>query len=115
MPLDRFQSIDPRLLEIEPEHRVIDLGCGTGRHVLELSKRPSTLLGADISRHDLRIGRFLVEVMRRRQEVQARVHWLQTAAAGLYVVYNDTETINGLGPVNRALILKFSQQINLLR
>jgi SAM-dependent methyltransferase len=83
MPLDRFQSIDPQLLDISPSDRVIDLGCGTGRHVLELSKRPATVLGADISRHDLRIGRFLVEIMRRRDEVQARVHWLQTAGERL--------------------------------
>jgi len=83
MPLDRFQSIDPQLLDISPSDRVIDLGCGTGRHVLELSKSPATLLGADISRHDLRVGRYLVEIMRRRGEVQARVHWLQTSGERL--------------------------------
>jgi SAM-dependent methyltransferase len=83
MPLDRFQSIDPQLLDISPSDRVIDLGCGTGRHVLELSKRPAQVIGADISRNDLRIGRFLIEIMRRRDEVQARVHWLQTAGERL--------------------------------
>ncbi|MEX0751081.1 MAG: methyltransferase domain-containing protein [Dehalococcoidia bacterium] len=83
MPLDRFQSIDPQLLDISASDRVIDLGCGTGRHVLELARQPSTVLGADISRNDLRIGRFLVEIMRRRDEVGARVHWLQTAGERL--------------------------------
>jgi len=81
--LDRFQSIDPALLDIAPTDRVIDLGCGTGRHVLELSKTPSDIIGADISRDDIRAGRYLLEIMRRRDEVKARVHWLQTAGERL--------------------------------
>jgi len=81
--LDRFQSIDPALLDIAATDRVIDLGCGTGRHVLELSKTPSDIIGADISRNDIRAGRYLLEIMRRRDEVRARVHWLQTAGERL--------------------------------
>jgi ubiquinone/menaquinone biosynthesis C-methylase UbiE len=81
--LDRFQSIDPALLDIGADDRVIDLGCGTGRHVLELSKIPSNIIGADISRTDIRAGRYLLEIMRRRNEVKARVHWLQTAGERL--------------------------------
>ncbi len=81
--LDRFQSIDPALLDIAPTDRVIDLGCGTGRHVLELSKQPADIIGADISRNDIRAGRYLLEIMRRRHEVKARVHWLQTAGERL--------------------------------
>ncbi len=81
--LDRFQSIDPALLDIRPGDRVIDLGCGTGRHVLELSKRPGIIHGADISRHDLRVARYLLEVMRGRNEVRAKVHWLQMAGERL--------------------------------
>jgi SAM-dependent methyltransferase len=81
--LDRFQSIDPALLDIRATDRVIDLGCGTGRHVLELAKSPGNILGADLSRHDIRIGRFLLEIMRREGDVRARVHWLQTAGERL--------------------------------
>ncbi len=83
MSLDRFQSIDPALLDIGQHDRGIDLGCGTGRHVLELAKRPGIVHGADISRHDVRIGRYLLEIMRRRGEVRARVHWLQMAGEQL--------------------------------
>ena len=81
--LDRFQSIDPALLDIRATDRVIDLGCGTGRHVLSLSKQPGIIHGADISRHDLRIARYLLEIMRRRNEVRAKVHWLQMAGERL--------------------------------
>ena len=81
--LDRFQSIDPALLDIRAGDRVIDLGCGTGRHVLALSKQPGIIHGADISRHDLRIARYLLEIMRRRNEVKAKVHWLQMAGERL--------------------------------
>ena len=51
----------------------------------------------------------------RRWSTNLRFTWLRTAAAGLYVVYNDTEAFNGLGPVNRAFIIKYSQQIDLLQ
>ena len=83
MPLDRFQSIDRELLDVRQEHRVLDLGCGTGRHVLELAKGQGSILGADLSRDDLRRARYLLEIMRRRGEVGARVHWLQTAGERL--------------------------------
>ncbi len=83
MPLDRFQSIDPALLDIRPTDRVIDLGCGTGRHVLELCRRDCDIIGADISRHDLRVARYLCEIMRREGTVRARVHWMQTAGERL--------------------------------
>ncbi|MBI2724430.1 MAG: methyltransferase domain-containing protein [Chloroflexi bacterium] len=83
MSLDRFQSIDPALLDIGPGDRVIDLGCGTGRHVLELSKRPGIIFGADLSLHDLRVGRYLLEIMRREGDVRAEVHWLQSAGERL--------------------------------
>ena len=61
--LDRFQSIDPALLDIRDEHRVIDLGCGTGRHVLELSRGHGDIIGADMSRADLLKARYILEII----------------------------------------------------
>jgi ubiquinone/menaquinone biosynthesis C-methylase UbiE len=81
--LDRFQSIDPALLDIGAGDRVIDLGCGTGRHVLELAKSPGRIIGADLSSHDLRVGRYLLEIMRRDGDVRAEVHWMQSAGERL--------------------------------
>ena len=44
-----------------------------------------------------------------------RFHVLETAGTGLFVVYNDTESLDGLGPVNRAFIVKYVRQFDLLR
>jgi len=50
-----------------------------------------------------------------RWSTNLRFHWLQTAGTGLFVVYNDTESLQGAGPVNRAFIIKYVQQFDLLR
>jgi hypothetical protein len=49
-----------------------------------------------------------------RWSTNFRFHWLQTAGTGLFVVYNDTEGLNGFGPVNRAFIVKYVRQFDLL-
>jgi hypothetical protein len=50
-----------------------------------------------------------------RWSTNLRFHWLQTAGTGLFVVYNDTESLQGVGPVNRAFIVKFVRQFDVLR
>jgi hypothetical protein len=49
-----------------------------------------------------------------RWSTNLRVHWLETAGTGLFVVYNDTESLDGLGPINRAFIVKYVRQFDLL-
>jgi hypothetical protein len=51
----------------------------------------------------------------RRWSTNLRFNWQRTAATGLYVVYNDTEAFNGLGPVSRAFIVKYSHMFDILR
>ncbi len=51
----------------------------------------------------------------RRWSSNLRFTWLRTAAAGFYLVYNDTESMNGLGPVSRAFVVKYAHQVDLLR
>ena len=51
----------------------------------------------------------------KRWSTNLRFHWLQTAGTGLFVVYNDTEAFEGLGPVNRAFIVKYVHQFDVLR
>jgi hypothetical protein len=48
-----------------------------------------------------------------RFSTNLRFHWLDTAATGLFVVYNDTEGMDGLGPVNRTFIVKYVRQFDL--
>jgi hypothetical protein len=50
-----------------------------------------------------------------RWSTNLRFHMLETAGTGLFVVYNDTESLNGLGPVNRAFIVKYVRQFDLIR
>jgi hypothetical protein len=40
---------------------------------------------------------------------------LSRAGTGLFLVYNDTQGLNGFGPINRSFALKYSRQIDLLR
>jgi hypothetical protein len=49
-----------------------------------------------------------------RWSTNLRFHWLQTAGTGLFVVYNNTESLDGFGPVNRAFIVKFVRQFDVL-
>jgi len=50
-----------------------------------------------------------------RWSTNLRFHWLLTAGTGLFVVYNDTESLEGLGPANRAFIVKYVRQFDILR
>ena len=50
-----------------------------------------------------------------RWSTNVRFHLLETAGTGLFVVYNDTESLEGLGPVERAFIVKYVRQFDLLR
>ena len=50
----------------------------------------------------------------KRWSTNLRFNWLRTAASGLYIVYNDTESFNGVGPVSRAFIVKYGHQFDVL-
>jgi hypothetical protein len=50
----------------------------------------------------------------KRWSTNLRFNWLNTAGTGLYLVYNDTESLNGLGPVDRTFVVKYSRQFDVL-
>lgn len=72
--LDRYQAIDPEKLCLRPDGRLLDVGCGTGRHVLELSRYPGTLVGLDFARADLRIMRYMFDLTAKQRPIDANVH-----------------------------------------
>ena len=49
-----------------------------------------------------------------RWSTNFRFHLLETAGTGFFVVYNDTESLDGLGPINRAFIVKYVRQFDIL-
>jgi hypothetical protein len=49
-----------------------------------------------------------------RWSTNLRFHWLETAGTGLFLVYNNTEGLNGFGPVNRTFIVKYVRQFDIL-
>jgi hypothetical protein len=44
-----------------------------------------------------------------------RFGWLNTAGTGLFLVYNETQELDGLGPINRSFIVKFARQVDILQ
>ena len=46
-------SIDPRLLPAGPYARVLDVGCGDGRHIVEAARRGAFAVGLDYDRAEL--------------------------------------------------------------
>jgi hypothetical protein len=50
-----------------------------------------------------------------RWSTNLRFHVLETPGTGLFMVYNDTESLLGLGPINRAFIVKYVRQFDLLQ
>ena len=49
-----------------------------------------------------------------RWSTNLRFHWLETAGTGLFLVYNNTEGLNGFGPVTRTFIVKYVRQFDIL-
>ena len=105
--LDRFQSIDPALLDIREGMRAIDLGCGTGRHVLELSKGPGSIIGAD-SRSDRAVTSNRVSGLSPRIVVGRSARW----ANGPRSQYGSSRTISeasasATAPLSRPLVARW--------
>ena len=50
-----------------------------------------------------------------RWSTNLRFNWQRDAGTGLYVVYNDTEGFEGLGPVSRTFIVKYSHMFDVLK
>src|ERR1700693_284979 len=97
--LDRYQAIDPQKLCLTPGARLLDVGCGTGRHLLELSRAPGSFVGLDMSLDDLRAMRYMLALTERERPVLATIHSVQGDAErlpfanGLFDCVICTETL----------------------
>ena len=59
------------LLQLSPTSRVIDIGCGHGRHALALAERGPEVIGLDFAVALLKRARHLAT------ELRAQVHWIR--------------------------------------
>lgn len=87
--LDRYQAIDPRQLDLKPDSRLLDVGCGTGRHILELSRYEGTFVGLDMSDEDLKKMRYLLALAAQEGRLVANVHIAQ--GDGMSLPFEDNE------------------------
>ena len=85
--MNRFHAIDAETLRLLPGDRVLDVGCGTGRHVLELSRTPGSYVGVDWSREDLRSARGWYQLSRRQGKAPGRISLMQ--GDGEHLPYGD--------------------------
>lgn len=81
--MNRFQAIDPNVLGIRSGDRLLDVGCGVGRTLLELSRVPGLSIGVDWAREDLHRGAYWFQMMRREGSTQGCVYFMQGDATRL--------------------------------
>lgn len=87
--LDRYQAIDPRQLDLKADSRLLDVGCGTGRHILELSRYEGTFVGLDMADEDLKKMRYLLALAAQEGRLVANVHMAQ--GDGMSLPFKDNE------------------------
>jgi SAM-dependent methyltransferase len=61
-------------LSLPPQAHILDVGCGTGRHAIELAQRGYKITGIDISRGMLK------EAQKRASEEAVQIDWVQADA-----------------------------------
>lgn len=75
--MNRFQAIDAQELGLKAGDRVLDVGCGLGRHLLELSGTPGEYYGIDWAREELRKAAYWHHLMKMEGKARGTVTFLQ--------------------------------------
>jgi ubiquinone/menaquinone biosynthesis C-methylase UbiE len=74
---DNIVNVDfRRHFRMNPGERVLDLGCGNGRHTLEAARYPVRVVGLDFSRDDLNAARFMYADLKRRGEAKGHADFI---------------------------------------
>jgi SAM-dependent methyltransferase len=71
-----MHAVDLDLLDVRPGHAVLDAGAGTGRHMLEASRRRCHVVAADIQVEELRKARNYLGLLRALGEVRGDVDFM---------------------------------------
>jgi SAM-dependent methyltransferase len=76
-------TVDFRKLPLHPGDRVLDAGCGEGRHIFECFRHDCSTLGMDLDHRSLLKARYVLEQMRGRGEASGRFSLLRGDALRL--------------------------------
>ncbi len=111
--LEAEMNLIVRVLDLPQGARLLDLGCGYGRHAVPLARRGYAVTGLDLSRTSLRVAR------RSAREAGVRVRWLRRdmrdipfadhfqavvcMGSTFGVLDSDEEDLTALAAVQRAL------------
>ena len=83
----RLQTVDLDLLGLKPGERILDVGCGSGRHVLAASRRDCHAVGVELGAADFRTVRVYLYLLAGEGALRARVDL--TVAAGERLPFAD--------------------------
>jgi ubiquinone/menaquinone biosynthesis C-methylase UbiE len=74
-------TIDFDRLGVQPGMRVLDAGCGQGRHSLEVMRRGAEAVALDLVHHDLKYTRYLLASLAREGVVPTPAHTAESPFA----------------------------------
>jgi SAM-dependent methyltransferase len=81
---DNIVNVDfRRHFPLEAGDRVLDVGCGNGRHTLEAARYPARVVGLDFSRDDLQAARYMFADLKNRGEAKGHVDFIVGDAQNL--------------------------------